>query len=147
MSAAVAQALIDMRPREVDSWIYNNPHYLRFIACQAVNFPAFAFPSIEKPTVICGIVHAFGDGECWMVTGIGFEKTIRHVLLMQQRVCADMYRALDLHRMTIVVDKERYDARRYAEKLGFHYETDLGHAGPRAVDQSIYLWPSTREEI
>ena len=142
---AVVEALKRMKPREKDRWMIDNVRYFDWLLAQAYHFPSFALPDIGNPSVICGIVHSFGRGEVWMVTGEDFKAQSHHTLPMQRQICRSMYRALQLHRMSLCVDAGSRSANKWAKSLGFRYETDLEKAGARAENLSVYVWPDQQK--
>lgn len=136
----VLEALDRFVPRACDADMFE-PGVIEQLRAQIAFYPSFAFPSVESPTVLCGFVHGHGVGEAWMVTGAGFERTARQVLRQQRDLCALMYRTLGLHRMHIMVDADRPDAIRWAQSLGFEYETRLKRMSAKGLDELVYLWP------
>ena len=140
----VIDAFLRMDLRYCDEWMRANPQYRDHIVWQIQHYPAFALPTPQNPVAICGLVSLFGSGTIWMVTGDGFEKQVLQVLPLQRRLCADLYKALGLHRMDMEVLNGRDDAARYAEKLGFEFECVKQRAGANGEHLLIYLWPDER---
>lgn len=137
----IVSAFKNMTLREHERVLLLNQEMQESLILQIMNYPTFCLPTIDAPVVICGFFHALGVCTAWMVTGEGFEAQARYVLPMQRQLCRSMYEALNVHRMQLEVDKARRDAMRWAESLGFEYETVLKRAGPYAEDYAIYLWP------
>lgn len=141
--SGILDALRTFKPRPVDAWMFEHPVISQQLVSQILYFPCMALPSNDKPTVLCGLVHNFcGAGEIWMVTGEGFERTAKTVLQQQRRLARDFYKALGLHRLHILVDSDRKDARRWAEALGFQFEARLKKYGPRGEDRDMFLFNS-----
>lgn len=140
----IIDAFLALELRDEDAWIKRDQKFIDFIIVQIQNFPAFALPSPDAPVAIVGIVHAFGSGVVWMVRGKNFESAVRTVLPLGRQLCCSMYEALGLHRMAMMVDVGRPDAERWAEGLGFEFETVLQRYGERGQNQSVFLWPDER---
>lgn len=144
MNRAVLNAFLAMTPRDCDAWMMADETMKNAIAAQIVAFPAFALPSLDAPATICGIVHAFGAGSVWMITGVDFERVAGRVLAMQRQLCASMYVALALRRMDMRIEHGRTEVERWAGALGFEFETVLQRHGARGEHQAIWLWPDER---
>lgn len=146
MNAVRGQGIVDalgrMRIRPVDAWMLDNRAYALRIVEQILNFPSFALPDLENPVAICGIVHAFGVGEIWMVTGEGFEEQVKTILPMHREMIRGMAQALNLHRVHMIVDPSHPGAARYGKALGF--ESEFGklsrRLGPRGEDLEFLIW-------
>lgn len=141
----VLEAFLRMKPRPVDAWVFDDMAKKNALAMQIKNWPAFALPSPENAAAIVGVVHAFGVGLVWMVTGEGFENSARRILPISRQLCKTMYKVLNLHRMSMEIEQGRKDAEAWAESLGFEFETVLQRNGPRGENQSIFLWPDERK--
>jgi len=146
MSRIVLEALRTFTPREVDRWILSDRDACARLVWQIENYPAMVLPDIAKPTVICGVVSTAGVGEMWMITGKGFEDDCGVVLRQQRRLCTDMFAVLGLHRLHMMIDTRRDEAKRWARGLGFEYEATLKKMGARANDVDIFLWSERSEE-
>lgn len=145
MNEAALQAFENFRPRPIDAWAFENDARRNFIRSQIANFPAAVFPNLESPTVICGIVHANGIGENWMLTGEGFVRSSPIVLQQQQALIGLMYRTLKLRRLCMGIQSTRDDAKLWAERLGYQYETTLREGCHRGGDLDIFLWTDNNE--
>lgn len=140
----ILDVFLKMKLRPVDAWAHDNPAMRETVTRQILHFPAFALPDSIHPVAICGLIHDFGVGTAWMVTGEGFEKSARRVLSIQRCLYAGLYKSLGLHRMDMEVETGRVAAERWAESLGFVFETVLLRRGPGGENQSVFLWPDER---
>lgn len=138
MGDAAMRAFINFDPRPVDAEQFARPRWRQQLAQQIAMFPSFALPAGQSPVALCGFVHSEGVCEAWMVTGRGFEGKARTILQQQRALIADMFDALSLRRMHIMVDVDRADAQRWAEALGFSFEARLDRLGVGDRDQYVY---------
>ena len=142
---AVRERLIEialtMPLAPADSDLHSDVRYVERMLRQIKYHPCIALPSLEEPVLLCGIVHEMGIGEAWMLTGLDFQQRWRTVLRQHRQVCADIYRACDLHRMHMMVDPARPEASAYARAIGFEYEFTARRFSPQGVDMSFYVWP------
>lgn len=145
MSLAVLEAFRNMTPRAVDAEYVDDAELKAMLEAQIVAYPSFALPDLRAPVVICGFVHFRGVCECWMVTGIGFERGAPVVLQQQITLIGCIYDALKLHRMEMEVYSGDAKGRLWAERLGFVYEGTRRRGGPRAEDLDVYRWSTERE--
>lgn len=141
MNEAVLRAFQNFKPRPQDAWVFETPERRNFLEAQIVAFPCHALPDTENPTAICGLVHTWGVGEIWMVTGEGFARSAPVVLQQQRQIITAFYSALRLHRLCMAIDAGNAEAKLWAGRLGFEYETTLKRASPDGGDHEIYLWP------
>jgi hypothetical protein len=143
--SSVLTAFQAMTPRPVDAWMYDTPAVREQLEAQIVRFPSFALPSADRATCITGIVHAHGVAEVWMVTGNGFFRNARGILEQQRQLLRDMYDALHLHRLHILVDHGRKDAARWADLLGFRFEAGpMRKMGAKGNDLDFYIYERER---
>lgn len=142
------QALQKFKPHPREAWRLETPEFMERIAWQIANFPSVILPNYDTPAAICGIIHQFGVGEVWMIASADFKSHWDVVLPQQRRICADMFKALGLHRMHMLVDPTWRDARVYARALGFRKEFDkpARGMGPLGQDLDFYLWPKKTGE-
>ncbi|MDP2207049.1 MAG: hypothetical protein Q8K65_12175 [Alphaproteobacteria bacterium] len=141
MSKANIKALSMLQPRtDEDRRLLNDAACRALIEYQILNYPSFALPSIAAPVVVCGIAHAAGVGEVWMVTGKGFEEQFRTVLRQQRAGLPQLIRVLDIHRLHMLVDPARAGVCRYAEAAGFEFEARLKRMGARGQDLEMYVY-------
>lgn len=146
MNEAVLQAFRQFTPRPVDAWMIEHEAFRQYIEAQIETCPAFALPTLDSPSVICGFAHAFGVCEAWMVTGQNFERDFKTVLQQQRQLCATMINALDLHRLHIVIDAGNPAAASWARHLGFEYEAGpLKGYGARGNDELFYIWKGSED--
>lgn len=141
----IAEAFLSMTMRPCDAWAHEDSAMRDHLLYQILQYPCFALPSLENMTCILGFVHNFGHCTSWMVTGEGFEKTARMVLRQQRGILSDMYRALPVRVMDAEVLACRPDAMRWAEAVGFEFETFLQRRGPGGEDVAVFLWPERKE--
>lgn len=140
MTAAVLKAFDTFKLRACDAWMLEYPELMEELRCQALAFPSYALPTVD-PVVLCGVVHRFGEGEVWMVTGEGFEKKVREVLPQQRALIETMYGILGLHRLQMTIDSSRRDAATWAKHLGFEFEHGpMKRKGARAIDMDLYVY-------
>ncbi|HCS23303.1 MAG TPA: hypothetical protein PLW48_10135 [Alphaproteobacteria bacterium] len=141
MSKANLQALAQLEPRtDEDSFLLSDPDNRARLEYQIMNYPSFALPSIVQASVICGVAHAAGVGEVWMVTGKGFEKDFRTILRQQRAGLPMMMQVLKLHRLHMLVDPARHGVCRYAEAAGFDFEARLKRMGAKGQDLDMYVY-------
>lgn len=145
MNEASLRAFENFRPRPVDDWCFRTEARKNFMRTQIAHFPSCVFPDLENPTVICGIVHNEGIGEIWMLTGEGFVRSAPRVLEQQRDMLGLMYSTMGLRRMSMGIQSTRADARLWAERLGFEYETTLREGCVRGGDLDVFLWPGSNK--
>lgn len=107
-------------------------------------FPTWVLPSIECPEVICGLIHANGIGELWMIPRKGFKRGAPVVFRMIKTMIETLQPAFGLHRLHMLIDPRDGKARLWAERLGFIQEALLTRIGHDGRDRFMYLYPETR---
>lgn len=140
MNRLALEAFERMEPSEADAYLFADPARRNFIRAQIVNFPAYVLPDPERATVVCGIVHAFGLGEVWMVKSRDFRRSAPIVLPLMRDLIAGGYAALGLRRLSLAVEAGRADAALWARRLGFAREATLRAAHPRGGDVDVFVW-------
>lgn len=136
----VMEIFYEFKPRSEDAWIFENEAFRRNVELQIANFPAFALPSIERPSALCGIVPDFGTGEVWLITGDGFRRDAAVIARQLRELCIAAYKVFNLRRIHMKVDSDRPDAKLFAEKLGFICEAkNLKNMGVRGNNIDLYL--------
>ncbi|MBL8713232.1 MAG: hypothetical protein JNM12_10050 [Alphaproteobacteria bacterium] len=141
MSWRLLRALETIKPRPADAWMLEHPVLRQRTFEQALGFPAYALPDSETPSCIFGIVNNFGVGEGWMLTGEGFEKTVKQTLPLMRRLTAHLYVTMQLHRLHLMVDSSRKDSATWAKHLGFKFECGpLARMGVRGEDLDMWIY-------
>jgi len=141
LKAPVLQALQNFRPRAADSWMLDNVHYRQRLERQVLMFPAFALPNSRAASCLTGLVHEFGVGELWMVTGEGFARDARKILPVARRLLAHLYSSLNLHRMHMLVVSDNAAGKTWAKHTGFTREAGpLKGMGPRGEDMDVFVY-------
>lgn len=136
---SAVEAMQNMKLRERDSYLKDNPQMWKILLWQAENMPACVLPNIFDPIVVCGVTHRFGVGEAWMVASDELHGRNAAIVLIQQRnVIQSLYQSLNLHRLHMVIDEDFGKAKFWAEKLGFVYESTNKRMGSRG--QNVELW-------
>jgi hypothetical protein len=131
----------NFKPRPCDAWFFEIDSVRLQLEQQILFFPVMALPSLDKPVALCGVVHAHGVGEMWMVTGEGFERKAPVIRDQQRGLCAAAVVALKLHRLHMMIESSRDDAKKWAEELGFRFEHGpVKSLSARNSDLDIYLW-------
>jgi len=143
MNTDVIAALKVFKPRAVDAWVFEDARKMRQIIFQILNFPAIAWPSCDAPVFICGIVKQMGVGEVWLLTGEGFEDVWRKAARVQKNLCETAFKVFNLHRLHMLVDSTREDAKRYARIAGFEYSNTNPGLGPRGEDMDFYIFKNS----
>ncbi|PZQ48885.1 MAG: hypothetical protein DI551_00715 [Micavibrio aeruginosavorus] len=139
MSEAVLRAFLNFKPRAVDAWMCEEPWRDQVIA-QILTSPSFVLPSLQTPVAICGVYISCGVGTAWLITGEGFERQAHIVAKQAKQFCRDAYAIYGLHRLHMLVDSDRPEAKRFAEKLGFVCEAArMKFMGARGQDLDIYF--------
>lgn len=140
MNEHALQAFYNFNPRPVDAWIFEDAQLWKLIEAQILNFPSYVLPSVDKPSALAGIVPMAGVGEVWMITAVGFERQAPVIIQQLRHLCAQYWDVLNLHRLHMRVDSGRQDAKFFAEKVGFKYETTCKNMGSRGQDIDYYVY-------
>lgn len=141
MSKRVLQALQNFKPRAPHLWVFENPAYLAQLRQQIMLFPSYALPDSKNATCIAGVVHDFGKGELWMMTGEGFERDVKKILPLARWLLADLYDSLRLHRMCMRIACDNAAGRTWAKHTGFRFECGpMKCAGARGEDMDMFVY-------
>lgn len=141
MSERVLQALQNFKPREPHQWVFQNPAYLVQLQNQIMLFPSYALPDSTRPTCIAGLVHEFGKGELWMMTGEGFAEDVRKILPAARLLLAHLYEQLDLHRMCMRIACDNKPGQTWAKHTGFRFECGpMKSDGARGEDMDMFVY-------
>lgn len=141
MSELVLKALENFRPREPHRWVFEHPAYLAQLRQQIMLFPSYALPGSKRPTCIAGLVHEFGKGELWMMTGEGFERDVKIILPQARQLLAHLYTRLDLHRMSMRIACDNAAGRTWAKHTGFRFECGpMKSDGARGEDMDMFVY-------
>lgn len=134
------KALREFQPRPVDAWMFERADTRAMLEAQALIYPTFILPDIEKPTCICGVAHSLGVGSVMLITGVGFDRSAPIVVRQLRELCMAAYKVFGLHRLHMMVNSDDAAAKRFAEKLGFVCEAArLKRMDARGQDMDIYL--------
>lgn len=145
MSAEVLEALQIFQPRDSCAWMLSEQVYRQRLELQIKAFPSYALPSSKRPTLLTGLVHEFGVGTIWMLTGVGFERDIRVNLPMVRVLLPHLYKELNLRRLQIFLEPERKDGAVWAKHTGFIRECGpLKNFGVRGEDADIWIYQPER---
>lgn len=140
MNMDTLAALKNFRPRAVDAWALEDPRKRAQLVFQILNFPSVAWPSAENPIFICGVMKQLGVGEVWLITGEGFENIWREAARVQKHLCEIAIKIFNLHRVHMLVDSSREDAKRYARIAGFEYSNTNPGLGSRGEDLDFFIF-------
>lgn len=113
---------------------------------QILNYPVMFLPSQDEPAAICGILHEYGVGEIWMITGKNFKRHAPMIVNQGRSLCDTAIKTFKLHRLQLAVDSNLPGGRLFAERMGFVYEATLRRSGLRGENQDYYFWP-TKEDL
>ena len=141
MSAEVLEALEIFKPRALCAWMLSDEVYRQRLQWQITAFPSYALPSSKRPTLLTGLVHEFGVGTIWMLTGVGFERDIRVNLPMVRVLLKHLYEELNLRRLQIFLESGRKDGAVWAKHTGFVRECGpLKSLGVHGEDADIWIY-------
>ncbi len=139
MKEAVLTALQNFKPRAADAWMLENAAYRQRLERQIVLFPAYALPDSVAPVCLCGVVHDFGVGELWMLTGEGFDGALRRLLPLSRELVRHVFEGLQLRRLELYVESARKESAIWAKHMGFTFEFGPLR-GKGATGQDLDLW-------
>lgn len=126
-----------------DLRMVNDPARRGRLVFQLTRYPSFALPSPAAPALLCGVMHEFGVGEVWMVTGRAFTaqpSVLKEIIRQMRRGIPELVRNLRLHRLHMLVDPARAGTARFAQKVGFQFEARLSCLGTEGQDLDMYLY-------
>lgn len=146
LNARALIALENFRPRPETAYLVENAFYRDRLVRQILAFPSYALPSSANPSCIAGLVHEFGVGELWMLTGENFERDARRILPLARRLLAHLYSSLGLHRMCMRIAVDNLPGQRWAKHTGFQWECGpMKRAGARGEDLDMWFYKSNNE--
>lgn len=141
MSATILDAFSKFKPRAVDAWMFDDPNLHAQLEWQVANFPSYALPSLDDVQAICGVTHVLGVGSVWLVTGELFKRRSPIIAGQLEQLCLAAIEVFGLHRLQMLVDSDRPDAKFFAEKIGFACEAEnLKRLGARGQNIDLYLF-------
>lgn len=127
------------KPRACDAWMFAHPELRALLELQAACGPAYALPSLDNPQAIAGLGAVCGVGSVWMVTGERFRRFSPVIAGQLEQLCHAAIAVFNLHRLQMLVDSDRPDAKFFAEKIGFVCEAaNLKKLGARGQDIDLY---------